>query len=175
MIVSFHLQRFYIWILIFHHQPIRPPSHQRGRDPPVMAGADSRFYCHCATAATTQGTRSETESFLAVLQNSGNNGFRRCLLASQVVLRGLLAAPGASRSLTTANTPGKAARGQQLTVSLKQHSHTKYEKLATNGGAIGTRQHGHCGAGDWARPQEQWIRCQTGRPGAKTCLIFTQQ
>ena len=36
----------------------------------------------------------------------------------------------------SANIPGKAGRGQ-LTVSLKQHSHTKYEKLATNGGAIG--------------------------------------
>ena len=48
MIVSFHLQRFYIWILIFHHQPIRPPSHQQGgRDPPVMAGVDSRFHCRC--------------------------------------------------------------------------------------------------------------------------------
>ena len=56
----------------------------------------------------------------------------------KVVLRGLHGgAPGASRSLTTANTPGKAARGQQLTVSLKQHSHTKYEKLATKSGAIG--------------------------------------
>ena len=36
------------------------------------------------------------------------------------------------------DTPGKASGGQQLTVSLKQHSHTKYEKLATNGGAIGS-------------------------------------
>ena len=35
------------------------------------------------------------------------------------------------------DTPGKASGGQQLTVSLKQHSHTKYEKLATNSGAIG--------------------------------------
>ena len=37
----------------------------------------------------------------------------------------------------SANIAGKAGRGQ-LTVSLKQHSHTKYEKLATNGGAIGS-------------------------------------
>ena len=77
MIVSFHLQRFYIWILIFHHQPIRPPSHQRGRDPPVMAGADSRFhrcYQHAATAATTQGTRWKLSLFWWFLQNSGNKG-----------------------------------------------------------------------------------------------------
>ena len=86
------------------------------------------------------------------------------------LLRGL---HGAGAAQTRANTPGKAAGGQ-LTVGLKQHSHsTKYEKLATNGGAIGTPAWALWG--DWARPQEQWIRCQTGRPGAKTCLIFTQQ
>ena len=80
-----------------------------------------------------QGTRSE----------SGLNFFwwfakqRIPLLVCGVssLLRGL---HGARAAQTRANTPGKAARGQQLTVSLKQHSHsTKYEKLATNGGAIG--------------------------------------
>ena len=65
MIVSFHLQRFYIWILIFHHQPIRPPSHQRGRDPPVMAsGADS---------LPQLGTRSETGGLW--FRSSGHKGF----------------------------------------------------------------------------------------------------
>ena len=73
----------------------------------------------------------ETESFLAVFAKQWKQGIA-CWL-----LKVVLAAPGASRSLTTANTPGKAAGGQELTVSLKQHSHTKYEKLATNSGAIG--------------------------------------
>ena len=173
MIVSFHLQRFYIWILIFHHQPIRPPSHQqRGRDPPVMTGADSRFYCDATTAtAAITGNKIGIWAQLSLFWWFAKQRIPLLVCGVSSLLRGL---HGAGAAQTRANTPGKAAGGQQLTVSLKQHSHsTKYEKLATNGGAIGTPAWALWG--DWARPQEQWIRCQTGRPGAKTCLIFTQQ
>ena len=90
-IVSFHLQRFYIWILIFHHQPIRPPSHQqRGRDPPVMTGADSRFYCDATATAATTGNKIGiwAQFFLVVCKTTD----------SIAGLRGLQPAPGASRS-----------------------------------------------------------------------------
>ena len=132
-IVSFHLQRFYIWILIFHHQPIRPPSHQQGgRDPPVMAGADSRFHhrCHYATAVITQRERDQKLSLFWWFVRHWKQGIPSMLAGFSKWCCG--GAPGASRSLTTANTPGKAARGQELTVSLKQHSLTHKVREVSN-------------------------------------------
>ena len=99
MIVSFHLQRFYIWILIFHHQPIRPPSHQQGgRDPPVMAGADSQFYSTTITAAAT-GNKIRNWAQLSLFWRLTKQGIPYCcLLASQS--GGVAGSGGSSGGLT---------------------------------------------------------------------------
>ena len=102
MIVSFHLQRFYIWILIFHHQPIRPPSHQQGgRDPPVMAGADSQFYSTATATITAAATGNKIRNWaqLSLFWRLTKQGIPYCcLLASQS--GGVAGSGGSSGGLT---------------------------------------------------------------------------
>ena len=131
MIVSFLLQRFYIWI--FHHQPIRSPSHHRGRDPPVMAsGADS---------LPQLGTRSETGGLW--LRSSGDKGFH--ILAAGAIPQWWHAG-GVQAARGPHGAPRYPWEGFWWSAANRQPETTFSHKVREVSNQRGShRQHGHCG------------------------------